>query len=152
MAGVCCGAALGVKWNALFFIAIFGILTVLWDIGARRAAGGGPMQIVRSSATVGDTDMEALYFLAIASAKRSIELTAAYFVPRPAFTEALCDAAERGVLYVLPEGTHGADGRRFWNATDACCDRGGSSDWCSSRRRTRRPAPTPPPKGRGSAC
>lgn len=38
-AGVCCGAALGVKWNALFFIAIFGIITVLWDIGARRAAG-----------------------------------------------------------------------------------------------------------------
>lgn len=38
-AGLCCGAALGVKWNALFFVAAFGIMTVLWDIGARRAAG-----------------------------------------------------------------------------------------------------------------
>jgi cardiolipin synthase len=69
--------------------------------------GGGPMQVVRSSATVGDTDMEALYFLAIASAKTSIELTAAYFAPRPAFTDALCEAAERGVdIRVLVPGPH----------------------------------------------
>jgi cardiolipin synthase len=69
--------------------------------------GGGPMQVVRSSATVGDTDMEALYFLAIASAKRSIELTAAYFAPRPAFTDALCEAAERGVeIRILVPGPH----------------------------------------------
>ena len=44
---------------------------------------GGPMQVVRSSAKVGDTNAEALYYLAIASARESIELTAAYFVPRP---------------------------------------------------------------------
>jgi cardiolipin synthase len=69
--------------------------------------GGGPMQVVRSSATVGDTAMEALYFLAIASAKRSIELTAAYFAPRPAFTDALCEAAERGVdIRILVPGPH----------------------------------------------
>ena len=55
------------------------------------------MQVVRSSATVGDTEMEALYFLAIASAKRTLDLTAAYFAPRPAFVDALCDAAERDV-------------------------------------------------------
>jgi cardiolipin synthase len=69
--------------------------------------GGGPMQVVRSSATVGDTDMEALYFLAIACAKQTIELTAAYFAPRPAFTDALCEAAERGVaIRVLVPGPH----------------------------------------------
>jgi len=50
---------------------------------------GGPMQVVRSSAKVGDTNAEALYYLAIASARESIELTSAYFVPRPAFTEAI---------------------------------------------------------------
>ena len=55
--------------------------------------GGGPMQLVRSSAGVGDTEVEALYFLAIASAQESIDLTAAYFAPRPAFVDALCDAA-----------------------------------------------------------
>lgn len=68
---------------------------------------GGPMQLVRSSATVGDTNAEALYYLAIASARESIELTAAYFVPRPAFTDALCAAAGRGVdVRILVPGPH----------------------------------------------
>jgi cardiolipin synthase len=68
---------------------------------------GGPMQVVRSSATVGDTAMEALYFLAIASARRSIELTAAYFAPRPAFIDALCEAARRDVrVRILVPGPH----------------------------------------------
>jgi len=69
--------------------------------------GGGRTQLVRSSATVGDTNAEALYYLAIASARKSIELTAAYFVPRPAFTDALCSAAERDVdVRVLVPGPH----------------------------------------------
>jgi cardiolipin synthase A/B len=59
--------------------------------------GSGPMQVVRSSAGVGDTNVEALYFLAIACARESLDLTAAYFAPRPAFVEALADAARRGV-------------------------------------------------------
>jgi cardiolipin synthase A/B len=68
---------------------------------------GGRMQVVRSQSTVGDTNVEALYYLAIASASRTIELTAAYFVPRPAFTEALAKAAGRGVdVRVLVPGAH----------------------------------------------
>jgi cardiolipin synthase len=68
---------------------------------------GGPMQMVRSSAGVGDTNVEALYFLAIAAARESLDLTAAYFVPRPAFTDALVDAAKRGVkVRVLVPGEH----------------------------------------------
>ena len=70
-------------------------------------ADGGPMQLVRSSAKVGDTNAEALYYLAIASARESIDLTAAYFVPRPAFTDALCSAAERGVrVRIVVPGPH----------------------------------------------
>ncbi|MGH2990695.1 MAG: phospholipase D-like domain-containing protein [Solirubrobacterales bacterium] len=69
--------------------------------------GGGPMQLVRSSAKVGDTNVEALYYLAIASAERSMDITAAYFVPRPAFAEALVKAAERGVeVRILVPGPH----------------------------------------------
>jgi len=69
--------------------------------------GGGPVQLVRSNAGVGDTNTEAIYYLAIASAQRSLDLCAAYFVPRPAFTEALCDAASRGVeVRVLAGGPH----------------------------------------------
>jgi len=68
---------------------------------------GGPMQVMRSSATVGDTNAEALIYLALAAAKSTIELTSAYFVPRPAFTEALLEAADRGVkLRILVPGSH----------------------------------------------
>ncbi len=68
---------------------------------------GGPMQVMRSSATVGDSNAEALIYLAVAAAKRSIELTSAYFVPRPAFTDALVEAAERGVrMRILVPGSH----------------------------------------------
>lgn len=41
VAGVLFGLATAVKWNSLFLIACFGILTVLWDVGARRLAGAG---------------------------------------------------------------------------------------------------------------
>lgn len=37
-------------------------------------------------------------------------------------------AAERGMLLVAPSGTENAEGRRFWNATDACCARAGGDD------------------------
>jgi cardiolipin synthase len=68
---------------------------------------GGPMQLVRSRSGVGDTNAEALYYLAIASARTSLDLTAAYFAPRPAFVEALCDAARRDVaVRVLVPGPH----------------------------------------------
>ncbi|HUR84067.1 MAG TPA: phospholipase D-like domain-containing protein [Solirubrobacteraceae bacterium] len=67
----------------------------------------GAMQVVRSTAEVGDTNVEALYFLAIACASESLHLTSAYFAPRPAFVEALTDAAERGVdVRVLVPGPH----------------------------------------------
>jgi cardiolipin synthase len=66
-----------------------------------------PMQVVRSTAEVGDTNVEALYFLAIACARTSLHLTSAYFAPRPAFVEALTDAAQRGVdVRVLVPGPH----------------------------------------------
>jgi dolichyl-phosphate-mannose-protein mannosyltransferase len=37
--GVALGLACGVKWSGIFYIAAFGLLTVLWDVSARRAAG-----------------------------------------------------------------------------------------------------------------
>ena len=75
--------------------------------GLRALRGGHRAQLVRSRAGVGDTNAEALYYLAIASATSEIALTAAYFVPRPAFIEALQRAAERGVVVrILVPGPH----------------------------------------------
>lgn len=73
----------------------------------KRAAAGGPMQLVRSRAGVGDTNVEALYFLAIACAQRTLDLTAAYFAPRRAFIDALVEARKRGVaIRILIPGPH----------------------------------------------
>jgi dolichyl-phosphate-mannose-protein mannosyltransferase len=42
-AGVCFGLALGTKWNALYALAAFAVLSLAWDVGARRLAGAGRM-------------------------------------------------------------------------------------------------------------
>jgi cardiolipin synthase len=90
------------------------------DIPERE--GGGPMMVVRSSAGVGDTNVEALYYLAIAAARETLDITAAYFVPRPAFTEALQDCAERGVrTRVLVPGPN-VDKPPLWVAGRAAYD------------------------------
>lgn len=39
VAGVMLGASCAVKWNSLFLVAVFGIVTVVWDVGARHLAG-----------------------------------------------------------------------------------------------------------------
>lgn len=39
VAGICLGLAVGTKWSALAFVAVFGLMAVLWDINARRVAG-----------------------------------------------------------------------------------------------------------------
>jgi cardiolipin synthase len=72
-----------------------------------REGEGAPMQVMRSSAGVGDTNAEALYFLAVSAAAETVDLTSAYFAPRPAFTRALTEAADRGVkLRLLVPGPH----------------------------------------------
>lgn len=38
-AGVCLGLACATKWNGVWFVAVFGLMAVLWDVGARRLAG-----------------------------------------------------------------------------------------------------------------
>ena len=37
-------------------------------------------------------------------------------------------AIERGMVFVAPDGTPNGAGRRFWNATPACCGRGSDVD------------------------
>jgi len=38
-AGIFRGLAASTKWNGLYFLAFFVILTLRWDVGARRVAG-----------------------------------------------------------------------------------------------------------------
>ncbi|HEX2706086.1 MAG TPA: phospholipid carrier-dependent glycosyltransferase [Candidatus Lustribacter sp.] len=39
VAGVALGLCTGTKWSGLFVLAVFGVMTVLWDAGARRTVG-----------------------------------------------------------------------------------------------------------------
>jgi dolichyl-phosphate-mannose-protein mannosyltransferase len=39
MAGVILGLSAATKWNGLYFLLFFAVMTVLWDVGARRTAG-----------------------------------------------------------------------------------------------------------------
>ncbi len=38
-AGVLLGLAIGTKWSGMYFLAVFGVMTVLWDMAARRGVG-----------------------------------------------------------------------------------------------------------------
>ncbi len=39
VAGLMFGLAMGTKWNSVFVLAAMGVLSVIWDVGARRLAG-----------------------------------------------------------------------------------------------------------------
>lgn len=41
VAGLMFGASCAVKWNSVFLLAVFGLVAVAWDLGARRLAGAG---------------------------------------------------------------------------------------------------------------
>jgi len=61
------------------------------------SAGASDAQMFQSSPNGGSASMELMYLLAIVSAKRSINLEAAYFIPDDLASEALIEARKRGV-------------------------------------------------------
>ena len=68
---------------------------------------GIDVQVTRSSATKGSSDIEELFYSAIAGARRRLWVTTAFFVPPDAFADALCASAQRGVdVRILINGPH----------------------------------------------
>lgn len=65
--------------------------------GADPTARGVRAQIVRSSPAGGSFDVYTMYLLAIAGARRTINMTNPYFVPDTTMKDALLRAARRGV-------------------------------------------------------
>jgi cardiolipin synthase len=79
-------------------------LTAQPDRGEAEEAGH-TAQVIRSTASNYDTNIETLFMLVIATARQHFWLTTAYFVPTAAFIQALRDAAKRGVdVKVLTPG------------------------------------------------
>ena len=69
--------------------------------------GDGRAQMFSSSPTGGSESMALMYLLAITAASRSIDLSAAYFVPDELTTKALVQAMRRGVkIRIVVPGEH----------------------------------------------
>lgn len=71
------------------------------------AAGSVPAQMFSSSPTGGSESMELMYLLSITAAARTIDLSAAYFVPDELSRNALLAALKRGVrVRIIVPGKH----------------------------------------------
>ena len=71
------------------------------------AAGNGAAQVFSSSPSGGAESMKLMYLLAITAAKRSINLSSAYFVPDELSRDALVAALKRGVrVRIITPGPH----------------------------------------------
>jgi cardiolipin synthase A/B len=71
------------------------------------SAGGMRAQVFSSSPSGGSESMQLMYLLAIGAATRSIDLSAAYFVPDRLTRDALLEALRRGVvLRIVVPGEH----------------------------------------------
>src|SRR5207342_2064246 len=80
-----------------------------------QAADGMDAQMFISSPAGGSESMHLMYLMAIAAAEHSIDLEAAYFIPDPLITSALCEARKRNVrIRVLVPGKNtDSDAARF---------------------------------------
>ncbi len=74
---------------------------------ALEAVGPQRAQMFSSSPSSGSESMQLMYHMAIAAAERSIDLSAAYFVPDELTRQLLSDALQRGVrLRIVTPGEH----------------------------------------------
>ncbi|OYW17562.1 MAG: hypothetical protein B7Z52_06585 [Burkholderiales bacterium 12-64-5] len=74
---------------------------------ALASAGAASAQMFSSSPSGGSESMQLMYLLAVTAASRSIDLSAAYFVPDALTLQALSDALKRGVrLRIVVPGQH----------------------------------------------
>ena len=74
---------------------------------ALKPVGPAAAQMFSSSPSGGSESMQLMYLLAITAASRSIDLSAAYFVPDELTMQALTDALKRGVkLRIVVPGKH----------------------------------------------
>jgi cardiolipin synthase len=70
-------------------------------------ADGIPVQVARTVSTGGTRGLEEMLWAAVVGSNKRLWVTTAFFAPRRAFVDALCDAAGRGVdVRILTGGPH----------------------------------------------
>jgi cardiolipin synthase len=68
---------------------------------------GIPVQVTRTASTGGTRGLEEMLWAAVVGSKERLWVTTAFFVPRRALVDVLCDAASRGVdVRILTGGPH----------------------------------------------
>ena len=73
-----------------------------------KPAGGGKAHVFSSSPSGGSESMRLMYLLAITAASHSVHLSTPYFVPDGLTSNAIADAAKRGVnVQIITVGSHG---------------------------------------------
>ena len=73
-----------------------------------KPAGSGKAHVFSSSASGGSESMRLMYLLAITAASHSVHLSTPYFVPDILTSNAIADAAKRGVnVQIITVGSHG---------------------------------------------
>ena len=87
------------------FLEADGTAPPILDLPPPPAGGEGEALVVRSSPSGGSNDLKRLYLLALAAAKRSVDITTPYFVTDESTLWSLEDAVKRGVkIRVVMEG------------------------------------------------
>jgi cardiolipin synthase len=87
------------------FVETAGVVTPELDPPTAEVNDTGHSLVLRSSPTGGSNDLKRLYLLAIASARRTIDITTPYFVTDESSDWSLRDAVGRGVkIRILVEG------------------------------------------------
>ena len=87
------------------FIETAGEVTPELDDAPKELHAGGASMVIRSSPTGGSNDLKRLYLLAIASARRTIDITSPYFITDESSDWAFREAVARGVkIRILVEG------------------------------------------------
>ena len=87
------------------FLEADGTAPPILDPAPPPAGGEGEALVVRSSPSGGSNDLKRLYLLALAAAKRSVDITTPYFVTDESTLWSLEDAVKRGVkIRVVMEG------------------------------------------------
>ena len=87
------------------FSEVHGPVIPVIDTPSTPTGTDAPSQVIRSSPSGGSNDLKRLYLLAVASARRSLEITSPYFLTDESTMWALEDAVTRGVrIRILVEG------------------------------------------------
>ncbi len=99
VAGLTLGLTTGTKWSGLFFLAAFGLMSVWWDMGARRAAG---VRRWGAGSLLGDGPLAAVSMLVTAAAVYLVSWTGWFVSSNGYDRQWAADNPGKGISWLPP--------------------------------------------------